>query len=266
MDLSGNISERRSTDHLRSDGNAAAERDLFRFAIGKETFQRAVITGYLMHILVAEGDRSIGEATTQALREAMYAVDWVTDGQTAIEAAREKAYDLALLDLSLSAPDGIEVLRQLRTMNNQLPVIVVATHDAVDDRIHALDLGAADCLVKPFEVRELIARMRAILRRQDSGSSTILTNGVISLNSSTHEVVHTGGRAYLTAREFTLLQALMLRPGAILSRTDLERHIYGWNEEIESNAVEFLIHAIRKKLGASSIRNVRGMGWMVDQS
>ena len=218
-----------------------------------------------MLILVVEGDRMIGEAATQALREATYAVDWVTDGQTAIEAAREKAYDLALLDLSLSAPDGIEVLRQLRTMNNQLPVIVVATHDAVDDRIHALDLGAADCLVKPFEVRELIARMRAILRRQDSGSSTILTNGVISLNSSTHEVVHTGGRAYLTAREFTLLQALMLRPGAILSRTDLERHIYGWNEEIASNAVEFLIHAIRKKLGASSIRNVRGVGWMVDR-
>ncbi len=228
-----------------------------------ETFQRTVGTEYFMLILVV-GDRMIWDAATQDLRDATYVVDLVTDGQTAIEGARAKAYNLALLDLGLPAANGAEVLREFRKINSQLPVIVVTARDEVDERIHALDLGAADCLVKPFEIRELLARMRAILRRQDKGSAANLTNGVISLNPATYEVVHSGGRAYLTAREFTLLQALMLRPGAVLSRTDLERHIYGWNEKIESNAVEFLIHAIRKKLGASSIRNVRGLGWMVD--
>lgn len=208
----------------------------------------------------------IGAAVTQALKDAAYAVDWVEDGETAIEAARAEIYDLSLLDLGLPNPDGTEVLREFRKMDRQLPVIIVTARDAIDDRIQGLDLGADDYIVKPFEIRELLARMRAILRRQGSGSSAILSNGVISLNPATHEVVNDGGVVYLTAREFALLQALMLRPGTILSRVDLERHIYGWNEEIESNAVEFLIHAIRKKLGASSIRNVRGVGWMVDRS
>jgi two-component system OmpR family response regulator len=193
-------------------------------------------------------------------------VDWVKDGQTAIEAARAETYDLTLLDLGLPAPDGTEVLREFRKMNRQLPIIIVTARDAIDDRINGLDLGADDYLVKPFEIRELLARMRAILRRQGSGSSAILSNGAISLDPATREVVHDGGTERLTAREFALLQALMLRPGTILSRVDLERHIYGWNEEVESNAVEFLIHAIRKKLGASAIRNVRGVGWMVDRS
>lgn len=203
---------------------------------------------------------------TQALKDAAYAVDWVKDGQTAIEAARAETYDLTLLDLGLPAPDGTEVLCEFRKMNRKLPVIIVTARDAIDDRINGLDLGADDYIVKPFETRELLARMRAILRRQGSGSSAILSNGAISLDPATHEVVHDGGTSHLTAREFALLQALMLRPGTILSRVDLERHIYGWNEEVESNAVEFLIHAIRKKLGASAIRNVRGVGWMVDRS
>lgn len=208
----------------------------------------------------------VGAAVTQALKDAAYAVDWVQDGQTAIEAARAETYDLTLLDLGLPAPDGTAVLRAFRKMNRQLPVIIVTARDAIDDRIQGLDLGADDYIVKPFEIRELLARMRAILRRQGSGSSAILSNGAINLDPATREVVHDGGVVYLTAREFALLQALMLRPGSILSRIDLERHIYGWNEEVESNAVEFLIHAIRKKLGASSIRNVRGVGWMVDRS
>ncbi|ABE61848.1 two component transcriptional regulator, winged helix family [Nitrobacter hamburgensis X14] len=219
-----------------------------------------------MRILLVEDDQMVGAAVTQALKDAAYAVDWVKDGQTAIEAARAETYDLTLLDLGLPSRDGTEVLRAFRTMNRQLPVIIVTARDAIDDRIHGLDLGADDYLVKPFEIRELLARMRAILRRQGSGNAAILSNGTISLDPATHEVAHGGGAARLTAREFALLQALMLRPGTILSRVDLERHIYGWNEEVESNAVEFLIHAIRKKLGASSIRNVRGVGWMVDRS
>jgi two-component system OmpR family response regulator len=219
-----------------------------------------------MRVLLVEDDRMIGAAVAQALRDAAYAVDWVTDGEGAIEAARHETYDLALLDLGLPPPDGVDVLREFRRGDRRLPVIIVTARDAIDDRIHGLDLGADDYLVKPFEIRELLARMRAVLRRQGSGGSAILSNGGISLNPSTREVAQGGESWRLTAREFALLQALMLRPGAILSRGDLERHIYGWNEEVESNAVEFLIHAIRKKLGASAIRNVRGVGWMVDRS
>jgi len=219
-----------------------------------------------MRILLVEDDRMIGAAVAQALKDAAYAVDWVRDGQTAIEAARSEAYDLTLLDLGLPTPDGTEVLRELRRMDRKLPVIIVTARDAVDDRIQGLDLGADDYIVNPFEIRELLARMRAVLRRQGSGSSAILSNGTISPDPATREAVADGGTASPTAREFALLQALMLHSGNILSRTDLERHIYGWNEEVESNAVEFLIHAIRKKLGTSSIRNVRGVGWMVDRS
>ena len=219
-----------------------------------------------MRILLIEDDRMVGAAVAQALKDAAYAVDWVKDGQTAIEAARAETYDLTLLDLGLPSPDGTQVLREFRTMDRQLPVIIVTARDAIDDRVKGLDLGADDYIVKPFEIRELLARIRAILRRQGSGSSAILSNGAISLDPATREVVHDGRTDRLTAREFALLQALMLHPGTILSRADLERHIYGWNEEVESNAVEFLIHAIRKKLGASSIRNVRGVGWMVDRS
>lgn len=219
-----------------------------------------------MRVLLVEDDRMIGAAVAQALKDAAYAVDWVTDGEGAIEAARHEIYDLALLDLGLPPPNGMDVLREFRRGDRRLPVIIVTARDAIDDRIHGLDLGADDYIVKPFEIRELLARMRAVLRRQGSGGSAILSNGGISLNPSTREVAQGGESWRLTAREFALLQALMLRPGTILSRGDLERHIYGWNEEVESNAVEFLIHAIRKKLGASAIRNVRGVGWMVDRS
>jgi two-component system OmpR family response regulator len=219
-----------------------------------------------MRILLVEDDRMIGAAVSQALKDAAYAVDWVTDGQTAIEAAQAELYDLALLDLGLPGPDGVEVLRRIRKIRGQLPVIIVTARDGVDDRIEGLDLGADDYVVKPFEVSELLARMRAVLRRQGSGVSPILSNGTISLDPATHEASHDRKTFRLTAREFALLQALLARPGTILSRSDLERHIYGWDEEVESNAVEFLIHAIRRKIGASAIRNVRGVGWMVDRT
>jgi two-component system OmpR family response regulator len=219
-----------------------------------------------MRVLLVEDDRMIGAAVAQALRDAAYAVDWVMDGDTAIEAANAEAYDLALLDLGLPELDGLEVLRCLRKTGRAVPVIIVTARDGIDDRICGLDLGADDYLVKPFETRELLARMRAILRRQGSGASPILSNGSLNLDPATYEVSHGGETCRLTAREFALLRALMSSPGTILSRTDLERHIYGWNEEVESNAVEFLIHAIRRKIGAETIRNVRGVGWMVDRS
>lgn len=218
-----------------------------------------------MRVLLVEDDRMIGAAVEQALKDAAYAVDWVTDGQTAIEAAKAEPYDVALLDLGLPVADGRSVLHQLRQASRPLPVIIVTARDGVDDRIDGLDLGADDYLVKPFEMRELLARMRAVLRRQGSGASAILSNGKISLDPATREAIYFNERSTLTAREFALLRALLLRPGAIMSRGDLEGHIYGWNEEVESNAIEFLIHNIRKKLGSLAIRNVRGVGWMVDR-
>ena len=218
-----------------------------------------------MRVLVVEDDRMVGAAVVQALKDAAYAVDWVTDGMAAIEAAETEQYDVALLDLGLPVTDGRDVLRQLRSKGRRLPVIIVTARDGVDDRIDGLDLGADDYLVKPFEVRELLARMRAILRRQGSGASATLSNGRIGLDPATHMASQDGKAVMLTAREFALLQALMTRPGTILSRSELERSVYGWNEEVESNAIEFLIHTIRKKLDASAIRNVRGVGWMVDR-
>jgi two-component system, OmpR family, response regulator len=220
----------------------------------------------MMRVLLIEDDRMVGAAVAQALRDATYAVDWVTDGESAIEAAEVEAYDVALLDLGLPLRDGREVLRQLRGNGRTLPVIIVTARDSLDDRVEGLDLGADDYLIKPFEIRELLARMRAILRRPGSGVPALLSNGIVSLDPATREACHGGEICRLTAREFALLQALLMRPGTILSRSDLERHIYGWNEEVESNAVEFLIHAIRKKIGSSAIRNVRGVGWMVDRA
>jgi two-component system, OmpR family, response regulator len=218
-----------------------------------------------MRVLLIEDDRMVGAAVEQALKDAAYAVDWVTDGETAVQAAEAETYEVALLDLGLPTTDGREVLRRLRAIGGKLPVIIVTARDGIDDRIDGLDLGADDYLVKPFEIRELLARMRAVLRRQGSGSASVLSNGKISLDPATREATFSGETSNLTAREFAVLQALLTRPGAILSRSDLERHIYGWNEEVESNAIEFLIHTIRKKLGPLSIRNVRGVGWMVDR-
>jgi two-component system OmpR family response regulator len=182
-----------------------------------------------------------------------------------VEAADIEAYDLALLDLGLPKRDGLSVLRHFRAASKPLPVIVVTARDAIEDRIAGLDLGADDYLIKPFEVRELLARMRAVLRRQGSGVSAILTNGVVSLDPATHTATSAGESVRLTSREFALLRALLMRPGTILSRSELEGRIYGWNEEVESNAVEFLIHALRRKLGSGVIRNVRGVGWMVER-
>jgi len=219
-----------------------------------------------LRVLYAEDDRMLGEAVVQALKDAGYAVDWVTDGEAALVAAKLEEYQLVLLDLGLPKPDGLEVLGRMRKTLPPMPVIIVTARDAIDDRISGLDLGADDYLAKPFEVGELLARMRAVLRRQGSGAAALLSNGDIDLDPATREASRGGSKHALTAREFALLNALMLRPGRIFSRAELEQRLYGWNEEVESNAVEFMIHALRKKLGADAIRNVRGVGWMVDKA
>ena len=216
-----------------------------------------------MRILLVEDDLMIGEAVTVALRDSAYAVDWVQDGETALQVLDNQEHQAVLLDLGLPRCDGMEVLRKLRAGGGQLPVIIVTARDAVEDRIRGLDFGADDYLVKPFDVDELLARLRAIIRRKGGQSSPVLTNGAVSLDPTTREARHGDAQCLLSAREFALLQALLLRPGSILSRTELEDRLYGWNEEVESNAVDFLIHGIRKKLGADVIKNVRGVGWMV---
>lgn len=216
-----------------------------------------------MRVLLVEDDRMIGEVLTQTLKDATYAADWVRDGQTALNTLENQVYDVVLLDLGLPKKDGLEVLRSIRAKNNPVPVLVITARDTLDDRIRGLDGGADDYVLKPFEMTELLARMRAVVRRKGGVASPVLTNGVIALDPATREVDLNGKTVPLSGREFSLLMALMVRPGAILSRPDLEDRIYGWNEEVESNAVEFLIHSLRKKLGADTIKNVRGVGWMV---
>ena len=218
-----------------------------------------------MRILLVEDDRMIGEAVSVALKDAAYAVDWVRDGTAASSVLEHGEHQAVLLDLGLPKRDGLEVLRRLRQTGNFVPVIVITARDGVDDRIKGLDFGADDYLVKPFDVNELLARLRAIIRRQGGQAAPVLTNGEVSLDPATREARCGKAVALLSAREFALLQALLLRPGAILTRVQLEERIYGWNEEVESNAVDFLIHGGRKKLGADVIRNVRGAGWMVSR-
>ena len=216
-----------------------------------------------MRALLVEDDRMIGKAVVEAPNDAAYAVDWVEDGDQAIGAVRLQAYDVVLLDLGLPRKSGFDVLAALRAAKNDVPILIVTARDALEDRVRGLDLGADDYVVKPFEVRELLARMRAVQRRKEGTASPLLSNGSLTLDPATHEASFRERCCALTAREFSLLHALLVRPGAILSRHELEDRIYGWNEEVESNVVEFLIHSIRRKLGADAIRNVRGVGWTV---
>ncbi|WP_296950508.1 response regulator transcription factor [uncultured Massilia sp.] len=216
-----------------------------------------------MRVLLVEDDPMIGSVVQHALRDAGYAADWVRDGEAALTALRTLDYELVLLDLNLPRIDGMAVLRDIRKARNSVPVLVLTAREATEDRVAGLDGGADDYLVKPFAMSELLARMRALTRRKEGASSTMLGNGVVELDPATHEARVGATAVRLTAREFPLLQALLVRPGAILSRTELEHRVYGWNEEVESNAIEFLIHSLRKKLGSETIKNVRGVGWMV---
>jgi two-component system, OmpR family, response regulator len=218
-----------------------------------------------MRVLLVEDDQMIGEAVQGELRDSSYAVDWVRDGKLALTSLATHIYDAILLDLGLPGADGIDVLRTVRRADNPVPLVIITARDSVEDRIRGLDEGADDYLVKPFDMSELRARMRAVIRRRGGQAAPVMTNGVLTLDPSTREATSGETVTRLSSREFALLQALMIRPGAILSRAELEERIYGWNEEVESNAVEFLIHSLRKKLGAPAIKNVRGVGWMVDK-
>ncbi|PWV64735.1 response regulator [Plasticicumulans acidivorans] len=216
-----------------------------------------------MRLLLVEDDRMIGRSVEQGLKLEGHAVDWVLDGLSAERALAETGYDLLLLDLGLPHKDGLEVLRGLRAGGQTLPVLILTARDALAERIAGLDAGADDYVIKPFELDELAARIRALLRRGTPVRTPLLEHGRLKLDPATHEVWCDGEPVTLSAREFELLHALLREPGKPQSRARLEEQLYGWGQDVESNAVEVHIHALRRKLGAEAIRNLRGVGWFV---
>jgi len=216
-----------------------------------------------MRLLLVEDDAMIGEVVLQVLRDQHYAVDWVRDGSLADDALRTEQYDLVLLDLGLPKRDGLDVLRALRDRRNAVPVLVATARDAVGDRIAGLDAGADDYVVKPYDTDELLARIRALLRRSAGRGEPVFEHKGISLNPATREATVHGQAVSLSAREWAVLEPLMARPGVVLSRAQLEEKLFSWKDDISSNAVEVYIHGVRKKLGADLIQTVRGLGYVV---
>ena len=218
-----------------------------------------------MRILLVEDDKMIAEAISLGLKNARYAVDWVNNGRTAETALNSQQYDLVLLDLGLPGRDGLTVLRHLRQNKNNTPVLIVTARDDLESRLSGLEGGADDYIIKPFDLSELLARIRAVLRRQSGQSTPQLTNGIMTLDPSNYQVtlLENPHPISLSNKEFAILQALMTRPGIIHSRADLEDKLYAWGDEVESNAIDFLIHGLRKKIGKEHIKNVRGVGWLV---
>lgn len=205
----------------------------------------------------------IGASVQQGLRQDGFSVDWVRDGAAAGAALGGEPYDVLLLDLGLPKKSGLDVLRDLRRRHNPIPVLVLTARDAVADRVTGLDAGADDYLVKPFDLNELAARIRALLRRRAGRVDPLISFGKLTLNPATRETTFDGKPLTLSAREFAVLRILLDRPGAILSRAQIEERLYGWGEEVESNAVEVHIHALRRKLGSGFIRTVRGAGYLI---
>ncbi|MDB5885870.1 MAG: two component transcriptional regulator, winged helix family [Polaromonas sp.] len=219
-----------------------------------------------MRLLLVEDDAMIGEAVLQVLRTEHYAVDWVRDGAMADAALRSEQYDLVLLDLGLPQRDGLEVLRALRSRHASVPVLVATARDAVGDRIAGLDAGADDYLVKPYDTDELLARIRALLRRSGGRGEPVFEHKGVSLNPATREAMVQGQPVSLSAREWSVLEALLARPGALLSRAQLEEKLFSWKDDISSNAVEVYVHGLRKKLGNDFIQTVRGLGYLVPRA
>lgn len=216
-----------------------------------------------MRLLLVEDDSMIGEAVLDLLRAEQYAVDWVRDGDAADTALRTQAYDLVLLDLGLPQRDGLTVLRDLRARKNRTPVLVATARDAVAQRIEGLDAGADDYVLKPYDLDELLARIRALLRRAAGRAEPVYEHQGVSINPATREVTVRGTPVVLSGREWAVLEPLIARPGMVLSRQQLEDKLYGWGDEVSSNAVEVYIHGLRKKLGADLVLNVRGVGYLV---
>lgn len=219
-----------------------------------------------MRVLLVEDDRMIARALMKGMDRHALSVDWVTDGKAAVEAVGLAEYGVVLLDLGLPQLDGIEVLERIRNAGKEVPILILTARDDLKSRVTGLDLGADDYVLKPFELDELLARIRAVVRRKAGHSQSRIQAGEVVLDLATHTVTFREVSDVLSAREFALLRVLAERPGLILSRSQLEERIYGWGEETESNAVEVLIHYIRKRFHKDIIRNVRGAGWMIPRA
>lgn len=227
----------------------------------------------MMRILVVEDDALLGDAIQAGLKQAGYAVDWMRDGVAAEHALATEPYAAVVLDLGLPRLSGLDVLRHLRSrnvakdtpLNKQAPVLILTAMDTVDDRIKGLDAGADDYLAKPFDMGELAARLRALVRRGSGIAEPLLEVAGVTLDPAAHRVLYQDNAVELSAREFALLHALMLNAGKVLSRTKLEEQLYAWGEEIESNAVEVYIHHLRRKLFPALIETIRGVGYLLPQ-
>ena len=218
-----------------------------------------------MRLLLVEDDPMIGAGVQSGLRQEGHTVDWVRDGKAAELALASGVHEMLLLDLGLPHKSGLELLSGLRRQGLDLPVLVITARDSVADRVKGLDAGADDYLVKPFDLDELSARIRALMRRRAGRASPRIEHGPLTLDPATHQVTLNGDPLALSAREFALLHALLEQPGVPLSRAQLEERLYGWNEEVESNTIEVYIHTLRRKLGAEWIRNVRGVGYRIPE-
>jgi two-component system OmpR family response regulator len=216
-----------------------------------------------MRLLLVEDDPMIGRAVLDVLRSEHYAVDWVRDGEAAKSAAAAEPYDLVLLDLGLPRADGLDVLRFIRGRRANMPVLITTARDAVGDRVAGLDAGADDYLVKPYDTDELLARVRALIRRSAGRGEPVIEHKGLVLNPATREATLAGEPLALSAREWAVLEPMAQRPGVVFSRAQLEEKLYSWRDEVSSNAVEVYIHGLRKKLGSDLIQNVRGVGYMV---
>lgn len=219
-----------------------------------------------MRLLLVEDDPMIGESIVEGLRGENYAVDWVRDGRDAELALGTVDYDLMLLDLGLPGKQGMDVLLAARKRGADLPVLIITARDGTPARVAGLDAGADDYLVKPFDLDELLARIRALLRRRVNRTRSIIEHGALTLDLASHEVSFEGAPVKLSAREFSVLRALLDNPGSIVSKSQLEEKLYGWNSEVESNTVDVYVHHLRKKFGADFIKNVRGVGYKIPVS
>jgi len=218
-----------------------------------------------MRLLLVEDDKQLGKGIHAGLRQAGYAVDWVMDGDAADAAVSAESYDLMVLDLGLPRRSGLDVLDGVRNRGKDLPVLILTARDAVTDRVAGLDRGADDYMIKPFDLDELNARIRALLRRKGGRSAPVIKHGEIQLDPAAHSVTKDGKVIEIPPREFAILQSLLENAGRVMSRTRLEESLYSWKDEIDSNAVEVHIHHLRKKLGTELIRTIRGVGYIVDK-
>ncbi|MHB8494055.1 MAG: response regulator [Casimicrobiaceae bacterium] len=216
-----------------------------------------------MRLLLVEDDVMIGEVVLETLRSEGFAVDWVKDGVMADAALLTQTYDLVVLDLGLPKKDGLEVLRSMRVRKQRVPVLIATARDAVEQRIAGLDAGADDYVVKPYDIDELLARIRAHLRRASGRAEPVYEYANVTINPATKEVTVDGAPVILSAREWAVLEPLLARPGLILSRAQLEEKLFSWKDDVSSNAVEVYIHGLRRKLGSKLIQNVRGVGYLV---